>query len=570
MSNTPTPSAESQERSAAIRCLFPDTESSQESQESQSQNDESQSTPELDGRSAAAESAIHVVEPMSPEQDSEKETINPDPAAYTPEHGPTTEDSETPLEHDSASADPDPAACTPERSPATDGSQAIEMLDSNHNADMMEHDEYKELICHKTEQRRIVRNTSRPTLWRHQRRPLASVCMFDAVDNGVCIAMTGVMWSVDARMYEVVLVCTLGWSDPLNKKSHHVGFSQPIYVILRDACLKGMDIKFCHLLRCLASVLFREGRPKSEISFKDVGRAKKLVDAFAEKNGRNYDAWQKISYLYTRSEIEARRLEEEEVQRRREEKAAAARRKREDKQEKQRKKREIQALQKKEREARVAAEKAARKTARAQAAKRKREIQSIVRVIVQEACKNLNEELQEQFANAIETSRAEVDGDLGHRISQVEEAVENNLVHQETFSKYRASVDKRFNKLAKKLKKVMVIADGEHVAARAVPEDENDVPCLPPQKRVKKTKVWRQSTALCPIQPVSESDFPSASSVMSPQMIMPAARMRMGTPRPVNSEVWGAPRIHTMFQDNVYDNNHQYMSSIFGQRHYTR
>ena len=431
MSTTPTPSAESQERSATIRCLFPDTESSQESQESQSsenqsQNDESQSTPELHEGSAAAESEIQVVEPMSPEQDSE--TINPDPAAYTPEHGPTTEDSETPLEHDSASADPNPAACTPERSPATDGSQAIEVLDSNHNADMMEHDEYKELICHKTEQRRIVRNTSRPTLWRHQRRPLASVCMFDAVDNGVCIAMTGVMWSVDARMYEVVFVCTLGWSDPQNKKSHHVGFSQPIYVILRDACLKGIEIKFCHLLRCLASVLFREGRPKSEISFKDVGRAKKLVDAFAEKNERNYDAWQKISYLYTRSEIEAQRQEEQEVQRRREEKAAAARRKRAAKEEKQRKKRELQALQKKEREARVAADKAAKKIARAQQAKRKREVQSIVRVIVQEAIKNLNDELQEEFANAIETSRAEVDGDLGHRISQVEEAVENNLV----------------------------------------------------------------------------------------------------------------------------------------------
>ena len=367
-------------------------------------------------------------------------------------------------------------------------------------------------------------------------------------------------------MYKVVLICTLGWSDPQNKKSHHVGFSQPIYVILRDACLKGMEIKFCHLLRCLASVLFREGRPKSEISFKDVGRAKKLVDAFAEKNERDYDAWQKINYLYTRSEIEERRQEEQEVQRRREEKAAAARRKRQAKEEKQRKKRELQTLQKKEREARVAAVKAARKTARAQQAKRKREIQSIVRVIVQDAIKNLSDELQEQFAKAIETSRAEVYGDLGHRISQVEEAVENNLLHKETFSKYRASVDKRFNKLAKKFKKVMVIADGDNVATRAV--DENDVPCLPPQKRVKKTKVWHQSTALCPIQP--ESDFPSASAVMSPQMIMPAARMRMGTPRPVNSEVWGAPRIHTMFQDNVYDNNHQYMSSIFGQRNYTR
>ena len=434
-------------------------------------------------------------------------------------------------------------------------------MDNDHDANVMEHDEFKELICGKAEQRRIVRNTSRPTLWRHQRRPHASLCMFDAVDNGIYIAMTGVLWSIDARMYEVVLVCTLGWSQPQNKKSHQLGFSQPIYVLLRDACMQGNEIKFCQLHRCLASVLFREGRPQSEVNFQDIGQAKKLVEAFTDKNQRDYESWEGIHYLYTRSEIEQRRKEQQEVARRLEEKAAAAQRKREAKEERQRKKRELHVLRKKERETRIAAEKAARKTAKAQNAKRKREIASVVRVIVAEACKNLNDELQAEFAKAIETSRAEVEGDLGHRISQVEEAVESNLVHREAFSKYRTRVDKRFNKVNRKVKRVA--EEGENVVTRAV--DENDDPCLSPQKRVKKIN-RRRSTALCPSQPVSASNFPS--TMMSPQMVMTADRLRM-TPRPVNSDVWGAPHVQTMFHNNVYD-NHRCMSSIFGQRNYIR
>ena len=346
MSATPASSLESDERSSTIRCLFPDSsQESQLSEESQNQleNDESQSTPELDGRAAAA--ATEVVEPVSPQQDSA--TVDPDPAAYTPEHAPTTEDSITPLQQDSVNVDPDSTAYTPEHSPTTEDSQAIEVMDNDHDANVMEHDEFKELICGKAEQRRIVRNTSRPTLWRHQRRPHASLCMFDAVDNGICIAMTGVLWSIDARMYEVVLVCTLGWSQPQNKKSHQLGFSQPIYVLLRDACMQGNVIKFCQLHRCLASVLFREGRPQSEVNFQDIGQAKKLVEAFTDKNQRDYESWEGIHYLYTHSEIEQRRKEHQEVARRLEEKAAAAQRKREAEKERQRKKRELHVLREK-------------------------------------------------------------------------------------------------------------------------------------------------------------------------------------------------------------------------------
>ena len=84
----------------------------------------------------------------------------------------------------------------------TSGSQAIEEHDDgtpDHN--IMEHDEFKELIVSKAERRRIVRNSARPTLWRHQRRPMASLCRFDAVDDGVCLAMAGVLWSIDNKCF---------------------------------------------------------------------------------------------------------------------------------------------------------------------------------------------------------------------------------------------------------------------------------------------------------------------------------------------------------------------------------
>ena len=221
MSSMSVPTSESEERSAAIRCLFP-SDSSQESANSQVP-EESQSQIENDESQFAAQVAkkVTVVDPISPQQDV-------DPSTCTPEHSLTPEDSDvSPLSPNEKTASPDPAAYTPEHSPASDGSesnldtscsQAIEEMDDNNDPNVMDHYEFKELIVSKSEQRRIVRNSARPTLWRHQRRPMTSLCAFDAVDDGVCIAMTGVLWSIDARMYEIVLVCTLGWADPKKRK----------------------------------------------------------------------------------------------------------------------------------------------------------------------------------------------------------------------------------------------------------------------------------------------------------------------------------------------------------------
>ena len=77
----------------------------------ESQSQESQSTPEVDEHAVAA--ATEVVEPETPQKDSNEA----DPAVYTPEHEPTTEeDRNTQPQQD---VDADPAAYTPEHSPTS-------------------------------------------------------------------------------------------------------------------------------------------------------------------------------------------------------------------------------------------------------------------------------------------------------------------------------------------------------------------------------------------------------------------------------------------------------------------
>lgn len=540
------PSTESQERSSAIRCLFPSTDSSQESQVPEDSQSEIENNAESQSSAAAT---VNVVEPISPDQQDGPSTCTPDVSPIVPSDETVTTD---------------PAAYTPEEHPPADDeddsvldtscSQAIEETDDANDPDVMEHDEFKELIVRQSVQRRIVRNSARPTLWRHQRRPMASLCAFDAVDDGVCIVATGVLWSIDGRMYEIVLVCTLGWVDPKCKKSHQVGFNQPIYVLLRDAGMQGQEIKFVQLHRCLAAVIFREGRPHSEVNFQDIGNAKKLVNIFIRDNARAFEAWGKINYLYTRNEIVQRQKEEAEVARRLQEKRDEVERKRQARLEREAKKREIATLKRQERQARIAAEKARNKTAKAEMARRKREIESAVRVVTSKACRKLEDTLQNQFAKAIETSRAELEADLGHRLAQIEEAVESNLVHRETFAKHQSNVDKRLKKLLSKVKKLG--EDAEKVAACV--GDENDNAPSAPKKRLKRTgSSWPRQEAM---QALSVANYP-CTTIMSPDMRMAARRLPM-SPHPA---VWRTAGMHPM----SHGGHPQYMNSIFGQSEYT-
>ena len=124
--------------------------------------------------------------------------------------------------------------------------------------------------------------------------------------------------------------------------------------------------------------------------------------------------------------------------------------KRQSKLEREARKRELAALKRQDHQARVVAEKARNKTVRVERERRKREISSVVRVVTTKTCKKLESKLHEQFAEVIETSRSEIEDDLGHRLVQLEKAVESNLIHRETFSNHQSYVDKGLKKLLNK------------------------------------------------------------------------------------------------------------------------
>ena len=161
-----------------------------------------------------------------------------------------------------------------------------------------------------------------------------------------------------------------------------------------------------------------------------------------------------------------------------------------------RKKREIAELKRKEHKARQVAEAAARKAAKAETQRRNRHVQRLVKTAVTNACRKMESTLQAEFAKSIETSRAEIEGDLGHRVSQCEEAlvampnkedfekmVEDFEKTIEEFEKYKTLVDKRFKMISKKMKSIRVNeATRSNEAARSNEENES-----PPLKRSKST-----------------------------------------------------------------------------------
>ena len=167
---------------------------------------------------------------------------------------------------------PQVVVSTPDSLDTSLTSEAADVGDVTDDADYMEHDEYKELVCSKEKNfRRVVRYTSRPTLFRHKRIPKASVCLYAAVDDGIRLAQTGIQWSIDGTVYEIVCIASLGWVEPEKRRnSHHVSYANPIYAILRLGSLQGKPVEFLHLMRLVASVLFREGRPLSTVLTKQV------------------------------------------------------------------------------------------------------------------------------------------------------------------------------------------------------------------------------------------------------------------------------------------------------------
>ena len=452
-------------------------------------------------------------------------------------------------------------------SSSTNGSQAHDAGDVSFDTDTLEHDEYKEIICKRSEgARRIVRNSSRPTLWRHQRHPKASLCLYDAVDDGICIVKTGLIWSIDGKLYEIVFVSSLGWVPQKARRSHRVTYStNPIYVVVRDASLQGQTIHFHQLLKLVAATVFREGRACSVVNFDDVNRAKQLANDFMEKHERNYEAWLGITYMHTRKELAAKKKEEEERQRLLQEEEEARAKRAQEKEEANRKRREMRDLKRKEEAAHRAAMAAARKTAKAEKQKRDRKFKREVKLAVLSCIEKLEKDLEAKLVQCVDTSRAEIEADLGHRLAQCEDTLENVVVSKASFESFKTVVDKRFKSFKKKNKR----QDKDKYNA------ENEDPA-PPLKR-SKSKAWATSNGdkSASEPPVS---MPNRFAMIPPPMSDPRT-LRMTTHPTADQSSWWVhghvnPATPTMVlaqrQRNVISTTPRYMSPVFGQRNYSR
>ena len=65
----------------------------------------------------------------------------------------------------------------------------------------IEHDEFCARAVNNSKSHSSIRRTHAPQLWRHERIPRGSLCLYGAIDDGVRIAKTGVKWMLDTKMY---------------------------------------------------------------------------------------------------------------------------------------------------------------------------------------------------------------------------------------------------------------------------------------------------------------------------------------------------------------------------------
>ena len=596
---------------SVFRCLFPNphgweesAESSQESTVTDESHAESQTTDE-----GTDENNVYDTTPEEPTAG----MYNPEVPTFTPEVPPAPADNpaapertpspadnpaapETPVTPVNSSSNvptapinnsnSSPVDATPDGnvssppvtqplSASTTGSQAIDAGDISSDPDTMEHDEYKSLVAKQSGvSRRVIRNSMKPTLWRHQRHPKASLCLFDAVDDGVRIAQSGLLWSIDGKMFEIVFVSSLGWMQQRaeRSRSHRVAYSDnTIYVVIRAASLQGTSIHFEQLLKLVASTLFREGRASSVVNFAAITKAKKLAADFVEKNQRDYTAWVKIKYMRTMKEIREQEEEERERERLLQEQEAARAKRAQEREEAKQKKQELRDLKRQEELARRAAIVAARKTAKAEKQKRDRKFRQEVKVAVLQVVHKLEQELHAKLLECVEKSRAEIEADLGHRIAQCEDSVENGLVTIASFDKFKATVDNFKATVEKRFKSM------KSTKKKTKRQDKSNDENMDPEPKLKRTKSRAWATSA-----VNNSASEPPVSVPNNFAIMPSPMsntLRMTTHPSAEQSTWWVhghvnppqPAIVALGQQrtNVIGTP-RYTSPVFGQRNYSR
>ena len=197
-------------------------------------------------------------------------TPEPEPQTTTTETQTSSESTpqeETTLEESESSQDIVLAGLPEENAP-----EAVEV--DKEDKPTVEHDHIAISMIKKTTTHFRLRRT-RPTLYRHDCVCLTHIRKFDAIDDGVQIAATGIDWALDGSQITVVLVASLGYTSSKNSRSTKLEDSGGTQIVLRDSQLDVDPLKWNHMFQLPCELLFRNGTP---LRFVDTIRRAKLLD----------------------------------------------------------------------------------------------------------------------------------------------------------------------------------------------------------------------------------------------------------------------------------------------------
>ena len=159
-----------------------------------------------------------------------------------------------------------------------------EEVGGDNNELIVEHDEFAvQLIRHATCHYRLRR--TKPTLWRHQAKCLSTMRMFDAIDDGVRVAASGIEWQIGQFNIVVLVVATLGYFRyNAASRSAKVEDTRVTQIIACDAKFhSGIKLLEKQFRRVAAVKLFRDGRPTKYVDVKEADKVKKMVKDYMGK-----------------------------------------------------------------------------------------------------------------------------------------------------------------------------------------------------------------------------------------------------------------------------------------------
>lgn len=381
--------------------------------------------------------------------------------------------------HVSASQD---SASTPESetSPTasvSSSSQAREVADFTDGGSTIEHDEYLSNLLDSNCNRTMVRPmTRRPRLYQHQPHTHLALLVFDGIDDGVRLAATGLLWCMNERHYEVVLLGSVGWRNRKNNsRSHQVRPAGPVYAFVRDVAYIGKVVQFSQLRKVNVHDLFTKATPLAEVDVALVKKSQQLREDFLAETKRDTQSWTGVptfKFLTGAKKRDSHNVMSVEDG----DQPQCKRSKRLEKQ-RQEISKQAKLLEAKAAELKKAAEAKAAKIqkaaearkARAEALKRTRELRAEIKTVVRETLdsfkqsmnrklnsvrgslgkskKKMETDLNKRLANVSDDVRQALEGELGSRVKDLAHKVDDLTSGLEESNELRVQCSKRMRKM---------------------------------------------------------------------------------------------------------------------------